>query len=185
MMGNIGSDRFQRTEEGIVVDPPALTQPVPPPLVLPAVPGEGARILELLTQFEASLVDWAGALFQLDEASLTQVMGAMLRVAVRAENVAVLATADAVTRGTVANSTATGAPGWVVAHTAGVDPAVARRVGTVGQDCASPKNQIIACALAAGTASVSAAVVALREVPPILHKLPSAGREEILCGTCP
>ena len=146
----------------------------------PAAPGEGARVVELLDRFEESLDTWPGVLFQLDEETLARVVGGLLRIASRAENVAVLATADALGRGTVAQSTATGAPAWVAQQAAGVDPVVVRRVGSVGADCADPRNQIVVDALADGSAGVPVAAAALREVPRILPQLPSADRDDLL-----
>ncbi|UIJ33356.1 HNH endonuclease signature motif containing protein [Allobranchiibius sp. GilTou73] len=116
----------------------------------------------------------------MDEAALGEVVGGMLRITSRAENVAALATADALSRGTVASSTATGAPAWVARQAAGVEPAVARRVGRVGVDCADPRNQVVVDALADGSASVPVADVALREVPQILPRLPIADRDDLL-----
>lgn len=99
------------------------------PSIVPAGPGGGARLLEGVRGFAASLDQWPGALYQLDEGELGEVVSTMLTIAERTTNVAALATADAFTRGTVANSTATGAPAWVKRQAPGVDPAVVRRVG--------------------------------------------------------
>ncbi|MBO1768218.1 HNH endonuclease signature motif containing protein [Allobranchiibius sp. GilTou38] len=146
----------------------------------PAAPGTGARLMALLGEFTTALEEWPGALWQLDEAALGEVVGSMLRMGSRMENVAALATADALGRGTVASSTATGAPAWVARQAAGVEPTVARRVGRVGMDCADPRNQVVADALATGAASVPVADVALREVPRILPQLPTADRDDLL-----
>ncbi|NYJ73792.1 HNH endonuclease signature motif containing protein [Allobranchiibius huperziae] len=146
----------------------------------PAGPGAGARLMALLGDFNSALDEWPGALWQLDEAALGEVVGGMLRIGSRAENVAALATADALGRGTVANSTATGAPAWVARQAAGVEPTVVRRVGMVGVDCADPRNKVVAEALADGSASVLTAAVALREVPRILPQLPTADRDDLL-----
>ncbi|MBO1754532.1 HNH endonuclease signature motif containing protein [Allobranchiibius sp. CTAmp26] len=149
-------------------------------LQAPAAPGTGARLMGLLGEFKTALDEWPGALYQLDETELGEVVGSMLQIGTRGENVAALATADALSRGTVANSTATGAPAWVARQAAGVDPVVVRRVGTVGVDCADPRNQVVAEALATGSATVPVAAVALREVPRILPQLPTADREDLL-----
>ncbi|MBO1766405.1 HNH endonuclease signature motif containing protein [Allobranchiibius sp. GilTou38] len=145
-----------------------------------AAPGTGARLMELLGEFTTTLDEWPGALWQLDEAALGEVVGGMLRITARAENVAALATADALSRGTVANSTATGAPAWVARQAAGVEPAVVRRVGLVGVDCADSANQVVVEALATGSASVPVAAAALRQVPLILPQLPTADRDDLL-----
>ena len=145
-----------------------------------AVPGSGARLVALLGEFAASLDEWPGALWQLDEAGLGEVVGSMLQLASRGENIAALATAEALTRGTVASSTATGAPAWVARQAVGVDPVVVRRVGVVGVECADPRNGVVAEALAAGTSTVPVAVMALREVPRILPLLPTAERDDLL-----
>ncbi|MDQ2851757.1 MAG: HNH endonuclease [Actinomycetota bacterium] len=116
-------------------------------------------------------------MFQLDENALGEAVATMLTLVGRAENIAALATAEALTRGTVANSTATGAPGWVAQHATGVDPVVVHRVGAVGAECANPRNAVVAQCLAVGSASVSAAAVALREVPRVLKYLPGADRD--------
>lgn len=121
-------------------------------------------MLGLVGDFEG-LAQLPGALYQLDEIELAGVVGSMLRIVGRAEGVAALATADALTRGTVTNSTATGAPGWVAAQGTGVAPVITRRVGVVGMECANPRNRVVAESLAAGSASVAVANVALREVP--------------------
>ncbi|UIJ34773.1 HNH endonuclease signature motif containing protein [Allobranchiibius sp. GilTou73] len=147
---------------------------------MPAPPGTGARLMTRLKEFTADLEQWPEALWQLDEAALGEVVGGMLRITARAENVAALATADALGRGTVANSTATGAPAWVARQAAGVDPVVGRRVGVVGVDCADPRNRVVADALADGSASVPVAAAALREVPRILPQLPTADRDDLL-----
>ncbi|XAS75564.1 DUF222 domain-containing protein [Dermatophilaceae bacterium Sec6.4] len=154
--------------------------PSPPSPIAPAAPGTGARLMGLLTDFLASLDTWPGVLFQLSEADLGDVVSSMLTVVCRAENVAVLTTAEALTRGTVAGSMATGAPGWVAQHARGVDPVVVRRVGAVGVECADPRNQVVSCCLAAGSASVAVAAVALREVPRVCRQLPCADRDEML-----
>ncbi|NYJ75166.1 HNH endonuclease signature motif containing protein [Allobranchiibius huperziae] len=146
----------------------------------PAAPGAGARLMALLGDFSSALEEWPGALWQLDEAALGEVVGSMLRMGGRMENVAALATADALSRGTVANSTATGAPAWVARQATGVEPTVVRRVGRVGVDCADPRNQVVVDALADGSASVPVADVALREVPRILPQLPTADRDDLL-----
>ncbi|UIJ34970.1 HNH endonuclease signature motif containing protein [Allobranchiibius sp. GilTou73] len=146
----------------------------------PAAPGTGNRLMALLGEFAAGLEEWPDALWQLDEAALGEVVGSMLRITARAENVAALATADALGRGTVANSTATGAPAWVARQATGVDPAVVRRVGVVGVDCADPRNQVVVDALADGSASVPVATAALRQVPLILPQLPTADRDDLL-----
>ncbi|MBO1754734.1 HNH endonuclease signature motif containing protein [Allobranchiibius sp. CTAmp26] len=146
----------------------------------PAAPGTGSRLLGLLREFATCLDDWPGALCQLGEADLGEVVGGMLRVSSRAENVAALATTDALGRGTVANSTATGAPAWVARQAAGSDPTVVRRVGSVGGECADPRNTVVVDALAAGTTSVPVAAVALREVPRIGRQLPTVDRDELL-----
>ncbi|MBO1766633.1 HNH endonuclease signature motif containing protein [Allobranchiibius sp. GilTou38] len=146
----------------------------------PPAPGTGARLMALLGEFTTALEEWPGALWQLDEAALGEVVGSMLRMGSRMENVAALATADALGRGTVASSTATGAPAWVDRQAAGVEPAVARRVGRVGVDCVDPRNHVVVDALATGAASVSVADVALREVPRILPQLPTADRDDLL-----
>ncbi|UIJ34022.1 HNH endonuclease signature motif containing protein [Allobranchiibius sp. GilTou73] len=146
----------------------------------PAAPGAGARLMSLLSEFSSALEEWPGALWQLDEAALGDVVGGMLRVSSRAENIAALATADALSRGTVANSTATGAPAWVARQATGVEPAVVRRVGMVGVECADLRNQVVADALADGSASVPVAAAALREVPRILPQLPTADRDDLL-----
>ncbi|NYJ74605.1 hypothetical protein [Allobranchiibius huperziae] len=145
-----------------------------------ATPGTGARLVASLREFTAALEEWPGALWQLDEAALGDVVGGMLRVSSRAENIAALATADALSRGTVANSTATGAPAWVARQATGVEPAVVRRVGMVGVECADLRNQVVADALADGSASVPVAAAALREVPRILPQLPTADRDDLL-----
>ena len=150
-----------------------------PAEITPARPGVGAGLMELLSDFAASMDAWPGALFQLSEADLAQVVSTMLTVVGRAENVAALATADALTRGTVAGSTATGAPGWVAQLARGVDPVVVHRVGGVGRDCADPKNRVVAECLAQGSASVPVAAVALREVPRVVRQLPCADRDEM------
>ncbi|MBO1766379.1 DUF222 domain-containing protein [Allobranchiibius sp. GilTou38] len=146
----------------------------------PAAPGSGSRLLSLLREFASSLDHWPDALYQLSEPDLGEVVGTMLQVASRTENVAALATADALTRGTVANSAATGAPAWVARQAAGVDPSVLRRVGSVGVECADLRNQVVADALADGSASVPVAAAALREVPRILPQLPTADRDDLL-----
>ena len=146
----------------------------------PAAPGTGARLMALLGEFTSALDEWPGALWQLDEAALGEVVGSMLRIGARGENVATLATAEALTRGTVASSTATGAPAWVARHAGGVEPVVARRVGVVGVDCADSRNRVVADALAEGTASVPVAAAALRQVPQVMAKLPTADRDELL-----
>ncbi|MBO1754683.1 HNH endonuclease signature motif containing protein [Allobranchiibius sp. CTAmp26] len=146
----------------------------------PAAPGAGDRLLASLREFTSALDEWPGALWQLDEAGLAQVVGGMLRVSSRAENVAALATADALSRGTVANSTATGAPAWVARQAAGVDPTVVRRVGAVGVECADPRNQVVVDALADGSAGVPVAAAALRQLPLILPQLPTADRDDLL-----
>ncbi|MBO1766090.1 HNH endonuclease signature motif containing protein [Allobranchiibius sp. GilTou38] len=136
--------------------------------------------MALLGEFATALEEWPVALWQLDEAALGEVVGSMLRMGSRMENVAALATADALGRGTVANSTATGAPAWVARQAAGVEPTVTRRVGRVGVDCADPRNHVVVDALANGAASVPVADVALREVPRILPRLPTADRDDLL-----
>ncbi|MDQ2851734.1 MAG: hypothetical protein M3Y49_13590, partial [Actinomycetota bacterium] len=72
--------------------------PTPPSPIAPAAPGTGARLMGLLTDFLASLDAWPGAWFQLSEADLGDVVSNMLTVVCRAENVAVLTTAEALTR---------------------------------------------------------------------------------------
>lgn len=151
-----------------------------PPQIVPGQPGEGARLMGLLAQFADSMGQWAGVLFQLQEAALGDVVSTMLSIAQQAEAVAALAAADALSRGTVANSTATGAPGWVAQYARGIDPVVVRRVATVGVECGEARNLVVAESLAAGSASVSAALVALREVPRTLPLLPTANRDEML-----
>ncbi|UIJ35349.1 HNH endonuclease signature motif containing protein [Allobranchiibius sp. GilTou73] len=146
----------------------------------PAAPGSGTRLLSLVREFATSLDHWPDALYQLSEPELGEVVGTMLRIGLRAENVAALATADALTRGTVANSTATGAPAWVARQAAGVDPSVLRRVGSVGVDCADPRNTVVTKALATGSATVPVAAVALREVPRIGRQLPCVDRDELM-----
>ncbi|MBO1755204.1 HNH endonuclease signature motif containing protein [Allobranchiibius sp. CTAmp26] len=146
----------------------------------PAAPGTGARLMAHLEQVAADLQEWPGALWQLDEAALGAVVGSMLRIGSRFENVAALVTAEALSRGTVANSTATGAPAWVARQAVGVEPTVVRRVGAVGVDCADPRNDVVAEALASGSASVPAAAAALREVPRVLPLLPTADRDDLL-----
>lgn len=148
-----------------------------PPPVIPAESGMGAQLTELLATFASSLDNWPGVLFQLDENALGEAVATMLNLVGRAENIAALATAEALTRGTVANSTATGAPGWVAQHATGVDPVVVHRVGAVGAECANLRNAVVAQCLAVGSASVSAAAVALREVPRVLKHLPGADRD--------
>ncbi|MBO1756719.1 HNH endonuclease signature motif containing protein [Allobranchiibius sp. CTAmp26] len=147
---------------------------------VPAVPGTGVRLLSLLREFKTALDEWPAALYQLDETELGEVVGSMLQIGTRGENVAALATSDALNRGTVSNSTATGAPAWVAQQTAGVEPTVVRRVGAVGVECADPRNKVVADALATGSASVPVAAAALREVPQILPKLPTADRDDLL-----
>ncbi|MBO1753786.1 HNH endonuclease signature motif containing protein [Allobranchiibius sp. CTAmp26] len=149
-------------------------------LQAPAAPGTGARLMGLLGEFKTALDEWPGALYQLGETELGEVVGSMLQIGTRGENVAALATADALGRGTVANSTATGAPAWVARQAAGVEPGVVRRVGAVGVDCADPRNRVVADALATGSASVPVAAAALREVPRILPQLPCADRDDLL-----
>ena len=146
----------------------------------PVAPGSGARLMGLLGEFVNALDNWPGALWQLDEAGLGEVVGSMLQLASRGESIAALATAEALTRGTVASSTATGAPAWVARNAAGLDPVVVRRVGVVGVECADPRNRVVAEALAAGTSTVAVAVVTLREVPRILPLLPTAERDDLL-----
>ncbi|UIJ34266.1 HNH endonuclease signature motif containing protein [Allobranchiibius sp. GilTou73] len=146
----------------------------------PAAPGAGTRLMGLLSEFKTTLDEWPGALYQLDETELGEVVGSMLQIGARGENVAALATADALGRGTVANSTATGAPAWVAQQARGVDPVVVRRVGAVGVDCADPRNTVVADALASGAATVPVAAAALREVPQILPQLPCADRDDLL-----
>ncbi|UIJ35061.1 hypothetical protein [Allobranchiibius sp. GilTou73] len=158
------------------IDENALSLPAE---IVPARPGAGAGLMELLSAFAASMDAWPGALFQLSEADLGKVVSTMLTVVGRAENVAALATSDALTRGTVTGSTATGAPGWVAQVARGVDPVVVHRVGGVGRDCADPKNRVVAQCLAEGSASVPAAAVALREVPRVVRQLPCADRDDM------
>ncbi|MBO1754430.1 HNH endonuclease signature motif containing protein [Allobranchiibius sp. CTAmp26] len=146
----------------------------------PAAPGTGARLMAHLEQVAADLQEWPGALWQLDEAALGAVVGSMLRIGSRFENVAALVTAEALSRGTVANSTATGAPAWVARQAVGAEPTVVRRVGAVGVECADPRNDVVAEALASGSASVPAAAAALREVPRVLPLLPTADRDDLL-----
>ncbi|MBO1765481.1 HNH endonuclease signature motif containing protein [Allobranchiibius sp. GilTou38] len=146
----------------------------------PAAPGSGTRLLSLLREFATSLDHWPDAVYQLSEPELGEVVGTMLRIGLRAENVAALATADALTRGTVANSTATGAPAWVARQATGVDPAVVRRVGSVGIECADPRNTLMTDALATGSATVPVAAVAVREVPRIGRQLPTVDRDELM-----
>ena len=147
---------------------------------VPAAPGAGARLMALLGEFTAALGDWPGVLYQLDETELGDLVGSTLRASLRLENVAALATADALSRGTVAKSTATGAPAWVARHAAGVDPSVVRRVGAVGVECADPRNAVVAEALATGSATVPVAAAALRELPQVLPQLRCADREDLL-----
>ncbi|MBO1766103.1 HNH endonuclease signature motif containing protein [Allobranchiibius sp. GilTou38] len=161
---------------GNPIDDNSLPQPAE---IVPAHPGVGAGLMELLSAFAASMDAWPGALFQLSEADLGTVVSTMLTVVGRAENVAALATSDALTRGTVTGSTATGAPGWVAQVARGVDPMVVHRVGGVGRDCADPKNRVVAQCLAEGSASVPAAAVALREVPRVVRQLPCADRDDM------
>ncbi|MEO8850223.1 MAG: hypothetical protein ABI360_00690, partial [Allobranchiibius sp.] len=78
----------------------SFSTPVAPPPIVSAAPGEGARFLDVVGQFEIALASSPGALFQLDEVGLASVVGSLLAIVGRAESVAALATADALTRGT-------------------------------------------------------------------------------------
>ena len=170
--------------EGIPQVPDA---PLPPAAaVVPAGPGAAAGLLVDLGVLTARLADWPGALHQLSEAQLGGFVATMVGLASRAESLAAVATTEAVTRGVVANSTATDAGGWVAACVtdAGIsvaaEPAVCRRVGVVATGCADPRNRVVADALAAGVVTVHCARVALREAPTVLPVIPGADREEVL-----
>ncbi|UIJ33683.1 HNH endonuclease signature motif containing protein [Allobranchiibius sp. GilTou73] len=184
--------------EGISRVPDAPLAACPP--VVPAGPGAAAGLLADLGVLASRLEDWSGALYQLGEAQLGGFVATMVGLATRAESLAAVATTEAVTRGTVANSTATDAGGWVAAcvteaGSAGslgggaegcapsaivAEPAICRRIGVVATGCADPRNRVVADALAAGAVTVHCARVALREVPKVLPVIPGADREEVL-----
>ncbi|NYJ74365.1 HNH endonuclease signature motif containing protein [Allobranchiibius huperziae] len=155
------------------------------PTVMPAGPGAAAGLLADLDVLTSRLRDWPGALYQLSEGQLGGFVATMVGLVSRAESLAAVATTEAVTRGVVANSTATDAGGWVgacVAESEGVaEPAVCRRIGSVATGCADPRNRVVADALAAGVVTVHCARVALREVPKVLPVIPGAERDEVLC----
>ncbi|MBO1754481.1 HNH endonuclease signature motif containing protein [Allobranchiibius sp. CTAmp26] len=173
--------------------------PASPSVVL-AGPGAAGGLLEDLGVLTARLEDWPGALYQLSEAQLGRFVASMVGLSSRAESLAVGATTEAVTRGVVANSTATDAGGWVgacvtEASSAGssstggegrtpnrvvAEAAVCRRIGVVATGCADPRNSVVADALAAGVVSVRCAQVALREAPKVLPVIPGADRDEVL-----
>ncbi|UIJ34241.1 HNH endonuclease signature motif containing protein [Allobranchiibius sp. GilTou73] len=168
--------------------------PLPaPPEVAPSGPGVAAGLLADLDVLTSRLRDWPGALYQLSEGQLGGFVATMVGLVSRAESLAAVATTEAVTRGVVANSTATDAGGWVGAcvaesNAAGMagapvtaEPAVFRRIGAVATGCADPRNRVVADALAAGVVTVHCAQVALREVPKVLPVIPGADRDEVLC----
>ncbi|MBO1754632.1 HNH endonuclease signature motif containing protein [Allobranchiibius sp. CTAmp26] len=169
--------------EGISRVPNASLPPAPP--VVPAGPGAAPELLGRLADLVADLQGWPGALYQLSEAQLGGFVAAMVGLSSRAESLAAVATTEAVTRGTVANSTATDAGGWVASCVTESDGAVAdssacRRVGVVATGCADPRNRVVAGALAAGVVTVRCAQVALREAPKVLPVIPGADRDEVL-----
>ncbi|MBO1754505.1 HNH endonuclease signature motif containing protein [Allobranchiibius sp. CTAmp26] len=167
------------------------------PSVLPAGPGAAVGLMEDLGVLVARLEDWPGALYQLSETQLGRFVASMVGLSSRAESLAAVATTEAVTRGTVAHSTATDAGGWVAAcvteagaavgtsesgtpNRVVAEAVVCRRIGVVATGCADPRNSVVADALAAGVVSVHCAQVALREAPKALPVIPGADRDEVL-----
>lgn len=159
------------------------------PSVVPAGPGVAAGLMERLGVLVLDLQGWPGALSQLGEADLGDFVAVMVGLSARAESLAVVGAAVAVSRGVVASSTAADPAGWVAArvgeqatHAAsGVsDPVVVRRVGAAARECVDPRNKVVADALCAGVVTVGCARVAVREAPGVLSLVPGADRDEVL-----
>lgn len=164
--------------------------PVRPDLVvddgMPAAvpPGLGPELLDHILAGARALEQISAATHQLSEDQLAQLTAAAVRLNVRGAQVAAVATADAITRGTIAGSDAANTTQWITAQAAEagvvVEPREVKTIAVIADACTERKNTVIASATARGGCTLAAARVALSNADKIRAVLPTADRDEIL-----
>ncbi|WP_265445686.1 HNH endonuclease signature motif containing protein [Flexivirga meconopsidis] len=151
---------------------------------VPVEPGRGPEVLAQLQAVAAIAGEVPGVLHQLGEEQLETLTETLLGLSGRFAQLATVATAEAVDRGTVAGSTAANTTQWVCRHAAAagvpVEPVEAKSIAVVAEACREPKNAVIAAAVARGSCTVSTARAALTHADKVAPVVPSADRGEVL-----
>uniref|UniRef100_UPI003CC64384 DUF222 domain-containing protein n=1 Tax=Flexivirga meconopsidis TaxID=2977121 RepID=UPI003CC64384 len=151
---------------------------------VPVEPGRGPEVLAQLQAVAAIAGEVPGVLHQLGEEQLEALTETLLGLSGRFAQLATVATAEAVDRGTVAGSTAANTTQWVARHAAAagvpVEPVEAKSIAVVAEACREPENAVIAAAVAQGSCTVSTARAALTNADKVAPVVPSADRGEVL-----
>ncbi|WP_265446916.1 HNH endonuclease signature motif containing protein [Flexivirga meconopsidis] len=151
---------------------------------VPVEPGRGPEVLAQLQAVAAIAGEVPGVLHQLGEGQLEALTETLLGLSGRFAQLATVATAEAVDRGTVASSTAANTTQWVCRHAAAagvpVEPVEAKTIAVVAEACREPKNAVIVTAVRQGSCTVSTARAALANADKVEPVVPFADRGEVL-----
>ncbi|RNI22821.1 HNH endonuclease signature motif containing protein [Flexivirga caeni] len=150
----------------------------------PVVPGRAAEILEMAREFRAALDEVPGALYQLGEEGLSDLMTHLMGVHVRAAQVATVVVAEAHIRGEVNTSVSASGVQWITAHAveAGtmVEPRDAKTMAVVAEAYGDRRNAVVADAVREGRCTLAVARAALSNTDKVAPVLPGASRDELL-----
>ncbi|NNG38178.1 DUF222 domain-containing protein [Flexivirga sp. ID2601S] len=151
---------------------------------VPVEPGRGPEVLEQLQAVAVLLDEVPEVVHQLGDGQVESLTQVLLRLHGRSAQVAAVVTADAVDRGTVADSTAANTTQWVCRHAEAsgvpIEPVEAKSIAIVAEACRERKNAVIATAVARGSCTVSTARAALTNADKVTPVIPTADRGEVL-----
>lgn len=153
-----------------------------PPEARPA-PGRGPELFDQLTAAASALDELPGALGQLGDTQLTELMGLLLRMQARAGQVATVTASYAAEWGEIDRSDAANTTGWVRACAAAagtsIEPRDAATIAHVAEASRDRRNHVIASAMAEGSCTLATARTALRQTEKVAAVLPMPARDEI------
>jgi len=110
------------------------------------------------------------------------IAAAMDALAVQLECARVGLVQEAESRGVVDQSSSPSATGWLLEHSAHLEPVDASRTVDLARACQKPCNEVMAAAVCGGTVTVRKAMTALRQLKQVEHALAPGKREEALAS---
>jgi len=110
------------------------------------------------------------------------IAAAMDALAVQLECARVGLVQEAESRGVVDQSSSPSATGWLLEHSAHLEPVDASRTVDLARACQRPCNEVMAAAVCGGTVTVRKAMTALRQLKQVEHALAPGKREEALAS---
>jgi len=121
-------------------------------------------------------------LWRIGNEGFAGIAAAMDALAVQLECARVGLVQEAESRGVVDQSSSPSATGWLLEHSAHLEPVDASRTVDLARACQKPCNEVMAAAVSGGTVTVRKAMTALGQLKQVEHALAPGKREEALAS---